>query len=197
MGRFGVLIKTTDLGKTWNKYTVDITEGKGVYFVDTLNGYICGSNGEILKSTDSGINWTKLSTHIRTTLSRIYFQDTNTGWIIGPNGLIMKTDNGGGGIASGVNDNSILTPKAFSLFQNFPNPFNPETRINYLVSQRSNVLIRVYNILGKEISTLVNEIKEAGNYNIEFNGGGYPSGIYFCRMQAGSFTETRKMILLK
>jgi photosystem II stability/assembly factor-like uncharacterized protein len=197
VGRFGILLRTTDLGKTWNKSTVDITEGKGVYFVDSLNGFICGSNGDILSSSDAGNSWTKQSTHMRTTLSKLYFQNIQTGWVIGPNGLIMKTDNGGGSNISGINNKLNKLPNNFSLSQNYPNPFNPGTIINYSISSRSQVLIRVYNILGKSVLTLVNEKKEPGNYNIYFDGSGLSSGIYFYRIQAGDFSETRKMILLK
>jgi hypothetical protein len=197
VGRFGILLKTTDLGKTWKKYSVDITEGKGVCFVDTLNGFICGSNGDILKSTDGGNSWTKLSTHIRTTLSKIFFQDVQTGWVVGPNGLIMRTDNGGGVDISGINNEISNLPNNFSLSQNYPNPFNPGTKINYSISSRNHVSIRIYNILGKTVSTLVNETKEPGNYSNYFGASGLPSGIYFYRIEAGDFSETRKMILLK
>jgi photosystem II stability/assembly factor-like uncharacterized protein len=197
VGRFGILLKTTDLGMTWKKSMVDITEGKGVCFVDTLNGFICGSNGDILKSTDGGNSWTKLSTHIRTTLSKIFFQDVQTGWVVGPNGLIMRTDNGGGVDISGINNEISNLPNNFSLSQNYPNPFNPGTKINYSISSRNHVSIRIYNILGKTVSTLVNETKEPGNYSNYFDASGLPSGIYFYRIEAGDFSETRKMILLK
>jgi hypothetical protein len=196
-GRFGVFLKSTDLGTTWKKSTLDITDGKGICFIDTLNGFICGSNGDLLKTIDGGSNWTKLTTHLRTTLSRIYFKDKLTGWIIGPNGLLIRTDNGGGfGAAENIRETNNL-PNTFSLSQNFPNPFNPGTTINYSLSSEGHVSIKVYNILGEEISTIVNEKKGAGNYNIYFNGIGLPSGIYFYRIQAGDFSETRKMILLK
>lgn len=88
-------------------------------------------------------------------------------------------------------------PDMFQLSQNYPNPFNPSTRIQYSVNSTKNVTLKVYNLLGIEIATLVNEEKSAGEYNVEFNGSNLPSGIYFYEMKAGSLTQTRKMILLR
>jgi photosystem II stability/assembly factor-like uncharacterized protein len=88
-------------------------------------------------------------------------------------------------------------PLDFSLAQNYPNPFNPVTTIKYQIPQKSLVTLKVYNVLGKEVSTLVNEVKPEGVYHVEFNGIDLPSGIYFCKIQAGTFTLVRKMILLK
>ncbi|MFA5804267.1 MAG: cellulase family glycosylhydrolase [Melioribacteraceae bacterium] len=87
--------------------------------------------------------------------------------------------------------------ESYKLFQNYPNPFNPITIINYSVSNTSFVTLRVYDILGKEIAMLVNEEKPIGNYEVEFDGGNLSSGIYFYRMQAGSFIDTKKLILLR
>lgn len=95
-------------------------------------------------------------------------------------------------------DNDITTvPDEFSLSQNYPNPFNPTTSIQYAVSNRQFVLLKVYNVLGKEVATLVNEEKPAGIYEVEFNASGLSSGVYFYQLNAGSFTETKKMILLR
>lgn len=93
-------------------------------------------------------------------------------------------------------DQSII-PNEFSLAQNFPNPFNPSTLISYKVKETSHIQIKVFNILGNEIKTLVDEEKPAGNYKVDFNASNFPSGVYFYRLQAGSFVETKKMILLK
>ncbi len=88
-------------------------------------------------------------------------------------------------------------PIKFELSNNYPNPFNPATTINYSVPKTSFVTIRVYDFLGREVATLVNEEKTAGNYKIHFNASNLASGIYFYRMQAGNFFETKKLILLK
>jgi len=88
-------------------------------------------------------------------------------------------------------------PGAFILHQNYPNPFNPTTTIKYQIPEISFVTIIVYDVLGSEVATLVNEEKPVGNYEVEFNAASLPSGIYFYRLQAGSFVETKKMVLMK
>ena len=113
------------------------------------------------------------------------------------------------GIAVGVESDSKEIPASFSLEQNYPNPFNPETTINYKIQAASNVSLKVYDVLGREVATLVNEFKQAGSYNSQFlasrdasRSGSIlnsqlPSGIYFYRLQAGSFVQTKKMLLIK
>jgi hypothetical protein len=88
-------------------------------------------------------------------------------------------------------------PSSFKLNQNFPNPFNPTTTIKYEIAVRSIISISVFDVLGREILLMVEEDKPAGNYEVEFNATGLPSGIYFYRIQADTFAETKKMILLK
>jgi hypothetical protein len=88
-------------------------------------------------------------------------------------------------------------PEKYSLAQNYPNPFNPATTISYQVPSVSNVRLIVYDVLGKEIATLVNEQKSPGKYSVAFNASRFSSGMYFYKLSAGSFTETRKMILTK
>jgi hypothetical protein len=92
-------------------------------------------------------------------------------------------------------NNSI--PARFSLSQNYPNPFNPSTRINYSVPHKSFVKIKLYDILGNEVATLVNEEKSAGNYMIDFYASALCSGVYFYKIIADNFSETKKMILLR
>lgn len=89
------------------------------------------------------------------------------------------------------------SPNNFLLSQNYPNPFNPNTNINYSISQTSFVTLKVYDLLGKEVAILVNEVKPIGNYETEFDGSNLSSGVYFYRMQAGSFSDTKKFILLR
>jgi phosphodiesterase/alkaline phosphatase D-like protein len=92
-----------------------------------------------------------------------------------------------------------ILPTEFKLFQNYPNPFNPVTTIEYSIPNTSFVTIKVYNILGKEVATLVNEEKQAGNFSVQLAIGNkqLASGVYFYRMQAGSFVNTKKLVLLK
>jgi len=92
---------------------------------------------------------------------------------------------------------SYVGPKQFKLEQNFPNPFNPTTTIRYSIPQRSNVVLKVYDVLANEVATLVNEDKDRGVYKTNFDASQLASGIYLYRIQAGSFVETKKMILLK
>lgn len=88
-------------------------------------------------------------------------------------------------------------PLSFELKQNYPNPFNPSTVISYKLSERSKVSLIVYDILGREVAVLLNEFKQAGNYQVEFNAEGLSSGIYYYRLEAGNYNQTRKMNLLK
>ena len=87
--------------------------------------------------------------------------------------------------------------KSFSLAQNYPNPFNPTTIIKYSIPTTSFVKLKVYDVIGREVATLVNEEKAVGNYNVEFNGSDLSSGIYFYRIQAGDYSSVKKMILIK
>jgi hypothetical protein len=100
----------------------------------------------------------------------------------------------------------IETPKEFSLEQNYPNPFNPSTRIEFIVPANviesetkkfQLVTLKVYDVLGNEIATLVNEEKPAGSYDVKFDASQLSSGIYFYKLKAGSFVGTKKMLLLK
>jgi subtilisin family serine protease len=96
-----------------------------------------------------------------------------------------------------VTQNGNGIPQKYTLGQNYPNPFNPATKISFDIPNSELVTIKVYNVLGKEISTLVNEVKDAGSYVAGFNGSGHSSGTYFYKIQAGEFTQVKKMILLK
>ncbi|MDP1678066.1 MAG: CHRD domain-containing protein [Bacteroidota bacterium] len=88
-------------------------------------------------------------------------------------------------------------PQEFSLMQNYPNPFNPTTTISYQLSANSYTTLRVYDMLGKEVATLVNEAKEAGSYTAQFDGSKLSNGMYFYTLQAGNFTATKKLTLMK
>jgi hypothetical protein len=90
-----------------------------------------------------------------------------------------------------------ITPSVFSLSQNYPNPFNPSTKIKYSIPQSSNVVIKVFNVVGDEVSTLVNGQKQAGTYELTFNAENLPSGVYFYQLKAGDFIQTKRMILIK
>ncbi|MBK8552310.1 MAG: SBBP repeat-containing protein [Ignavibacteria bacterium] len=99
--------------------------------------------------------------------------------------------------STGIVHVSSEVPEKFSLFQNFPNPFNPVTNLEFGISDLGFVSLKVYDILGKELATLVNEKLSPGKYKAEFDGSGLPNGVYFYRLTAGEFTETKRMMLIK
>lgn len=89
-------------------------------------------------------------------------------------------------------------PKHAKLFQNFPNPFNPSTQISYVLAEADFVTLKIYNMSGREIRSLVNTYQRDGRYSVHFDGAGLASGIYFCKLLTGrGFTETKKMLLLR
>ncbi|MBT8380464.1 MAG: T9SS type A sorting domain-containing protein [Ignavibacteria bacterium] len=129
---------------------------------------------------------------------------TGEGTIIGPTGFkhilglaVAELD------ASSVNNNENKTvPDEFALYQNYPNPFNPSTKIKFTIptvgsSVMNFVLLKVYDVIGNEITTLVNEEKSPGYYEVQFDASSLPSGIYFYNLTSGSFSETKKMLLIK
>ncbi|MEJ2196195.1 MAG: T9SS type A sorting domain-containing protein [Ignavibacteriaceae bacterium] len=98
----------------------------------------------------------------------------------------------------GVEDNKInVVPTEYSLSQNYPNPFNPTTKIRYQVPATGLVSIRIYNLLGEVVATLVNEEKPVGTYELTWNAENLSSGVYFYKLQAGKFVETKKMVVMK
>ena len=99
--------------------------------------------------------------------------------------------------ATSIDKREELVIKKYRLFQNYPNPFNPSTKIEYSIPQRSFVLLKVYDVLGSEVITLVNEEKSVGSYEVGFDASSLPSGVYFYKLQAGAFIETKKMVLMK
>jgi hypothetical protein len=88
-------------------------------------------------------------------------------------------------------------PRGFALTQNFPNPFNPSTRIGYTIPSPSRVVLKVYTLLGQEVATLVNDEENAGYKSVVWDGAGLANGVYFYRIQAGAFSAVKKMLLLK
>ena len=101
------------------------------------------------------------------------------------------------GHVSSVDNNTNASPYQYKLSQNYPNPFNPGTRINYTIKEPGMVTLKVYNILGQEVATIVNEVKSAGSYHLNFDASKLSSGIYLYRLNANGFIQTKKMILIK
>jgi hypothetical protein len=98
---------------------------------------------------------------------------------------------------TGVEHKPNTNSENYELYQNYPNPFNPTTTIRFTIPHRSNVTLKVYDMLGKEIATLVDEEKNPGSYEVKFDASNLPSGVYFYKIKAGEFTQTKKMILMK
>ena len=117
----------------------------------------------------------------------------NTLWAVRNNGKISRY----GTPISGITVVSNEIPSSYSVSQNYPNPFNPTTKINFALPKSGLVSMKVYDILGKEVATLVNEVKNAGNYTVDFNASSLTSGVYFYKVSVNGFSEVKKMLLLK
>lgn len=113
-----------------------------------------------------------------------------------PSDSVMQVVNGGNPAKISV-QNQEKVPSVYSLTQNYPNPFNPNTTISYSIKDDGIVKLIVYDMLGRKVTELVNEQKQAGTYFVEFNAANLPSGIYFYRLTSGNFSSVKKLILLK
>jgi len=195
------IYRTLDGGESWQAKNDTVVGGWGndIEFLPNDPSKIWLTTGGLFFSSDTGKTWTEQE-NIDTTDNwgkDIAFYDNKHGWWLcgNPNGKIFYTSTGNQ-IVTNIKENlNYLTD--FHLYHNYPNPFNPSTKIKYTVPQSSNVVIKVFDILGNEIETLVNEEKQIGTYEITWNAGSLPSGIYIYRLQAASFVETKKMILMK
>jgi len=156
------------------------------------NGHIfAGTDDGVFRSTDNGENWTHLNG--LTNLEVWSFTINSNGYIFaGTDDGVFRSINSTTSVEDEYN-----VPTTYSLEQNYPNPFNPNTKIRYSIPQSSKVVIKVFDILGNEIEALVNEEKQTGTYEITWYAEGLPSGIYFYRIQANNFIETKKMMLMK
>ena len=96
-----------------------------------------------------------------------------------------------------TNEVGIGVPAKYDLSQNYPNPFNPSTKISYDIPVDGNVSLKLYDIMGREMKTLVNEVQTSGYYTIDFNASSFSSGVYYYTISSGSFVSTKKMMLLK
>ena len=160
-------------------------------FPSIYTGWFTGD--QTIKTINGGVNWDTITTPGGNSYKEVFFINNLTGWIAGDGGLIAKTTNG----ATNINGISNEIHKSFELYQNYPNPFNPSTNIKFDVRQSSNTKLIIYNILGKEIATLVNEKLSAGSYEVDWDASGFPNGIYFYKLETEEYTEVKKMVLLK
>ncbi|MBS1494259.1 MAG: T9SS type A sorting domain-containing protein [Bacteroidetes bacterium] len=164
------------------------------------------TRGIIYRTTNGGINWTyqipDTSIHIPAKYFYTRFVGSKQGWAY----TVSSTRGGVHTKVGGDTTHNVLTTikespselaKQYKLYQNFPNPFNPTTTINYELRASNFVALKVFNLQGKEIQTLVNKKQNIGVYSIEFNGSNLSSGIYFYSLQTDNFKETKKMLLVK
>jgi photosystem II stability/assembly factor-like uncharacterized protein len=191
------MFKTADGGATWTNlllYDYSINTYyylNSLYFTNANTGYAVGRSGTIIKTIDGGITWTKLSSRTTNDLFSIFFPDANTGYAVGGRGTILKTTNGGGFPTAVEN---VPNESQFTIY---PNPFNTVTTISWQLAKTSKVTLKVLDIVGRTVATLVDEQRPQGKYETQFNAGTLPKGIYFCQLKAGEFMQTRKMILLE
>ncbi len=197
-GNDNVLIRTSNGGTNWNNVQIPGSRFlRDIYFIDSSDGYVCGNFGCILSTTNGGSSWDTTASLTQRYLEAISFLNKNTGSAVGHSGTILKYS-----VMTGVsNSNSIAY--TFLMDQNYPNPFNPTTVINFQLKTEALVELKVFDVRGNEVHTLINEARQPGNYDVRFEGAEFPSGVYYYRLTTRSFggkvieSSARAMILLK
>ncbi len=199
VGSGGKIYKSTDNGATWVQKTSGTTNTlRSIYQHTNDSIVVVGDNGTIRLSTNGGETWftdaffDSPSTRNYKSVSLVnldnktYSALSDTLWFVSNEPITL-----------GLNNINTAIPQAISLHQNYPNPFNPATKIGFELPKSSFAKLVVYDITGREIETLVNEGLPAGTYEYEWDAVNLPSGVYFYKLSAGDFTETRKIILIK
>ncbi|MDH3268545.1 MAG: YCF48-related protein, partial [Ignavibacteria bacterium] len=196
VGNNGTILKTTDGGMNWESQVSGTSNHLySVIFTDANIGFAVGTLGTILKTTNGGTNWESQVTGITPRLLSVYFLDDNTGWAVGDGSTIIKTTNGGVTFVDEKND--LEFPQSFVLYQNYPNPFNPSTTISWQSPVGSHQTLKIYDVLGNLVVTLVDEYRIAGSFEVDFDATDLTSGVYIYQIIVGNYIQTRKMILLK
>jgi photosystem II stability/assembly factor-like uncharacterized protein len=197
----GSIYKTTDGGNNWYNVCNDNLNWLRIKFYNDKIGFATTYDKNIYYTTNYGENWNFSFLGSKCGLYDLHFPSNGLAFAVGRNGKIFKTDNLGGVI--GISNINSQIPNENKLFQNYPNPFNPVTSIKYQIpksvnSQKSNVKLIIYDILGKEIATLVNEKQTPGIYEVVFNGNNLSAGIYFYSLIINDKRiDTKKLVLLK
>jgi photosystem II stability/assembly factor-like uncharacterized protein len=190
---------TTNGGVSWNLLSLNGSSTREVEIVDSNNVWFAGSNNGppfIAHYDTIGGTWDTQDINDKFIgVESIDMLNTKIGYAVGGQGLVYKTTNGG---ILGVRPEQLnAAPADFSLSQNFPNPFNPSTTINFTLPVSGNVSLKVYDMVGREVATLVNSYTNAGSYSVSFDATRLSSGMYFYKLQSGEFTQVKKMMLLK
>ena len=197
MAIYQSLSATTNGGTNWSALTSPVTYyGAGVcgtatkWWATTQN-----TTPDVYYSSNNGANWT--TQYTAPTAGGVFrhlsmARNGNTIWGCRSLGGISKY-----GTSTGITPIGTVTPVDYTLSQNYPNPFNPTTKINFAIPKSGMVTLKVYNVLGKEVATLVNQNMTAGTYNYEFNASNLSSGIYFYKLDVNGFSQVKKMSLVK
>ena len=208
---FGVgMIRTSDGGVTWEfEYIGTSGVAWDIDFrTDDEAWSPLGGEEKLIYSLDSGSTWTRIPTPDSSMIFDIIFPDSLHGFAVGREGAIIKYIPP---IINFVQEIEEGIPESFFLFQNYPNPFNPSTKIGFTIptsplnpsphqgegNRERLVVLKVYDVLGNEVKTLINREMPTGVYEVEFDASGLTAGIYFYTLSAGDFIKTKKMILLK
>jgi ligand-binding sensor domain-containing protein len=189
----GVFLSTNN-GISWTTVNSDLTNLYVESFAAIGTNLFAGTWRGVFLSTNNGTNWTVINND----LMDLYVESLA---VSGTN-LFAGTFNGVwrrslSDMITNVEDQNTGIPSQFILEQNYPNPFNPSTTIIYSLPTSEFVTLKVYDVLGKEVATLVNEEKPAGSYEVNFNATDLSSGIYFYTLKTGKFSETKKLVLMK
>jgi photosystem II stability/assembly factor-like uncharacterized protein len=202
VGDIGTILKTTDRGITWLRQNSGTrSDLNGVVTSSGLIVTAIGTNGTILRTTDGGETWVRQPSGTDLSLLAGAFANDQVGTVVGAGGVILRTTTGGGVQGKGplsVTNKSL--PEKYSLGQNYPNPFNPRTNIKFAIPEKGGLqltTLKIYNLLGQEVATLVNDIKPPGTYTVSWNAAGNPSGVYFYRLTTQGYTNVKKLIILK
>jgi photosystem II stability/assembly factor-like uncharacterized protein len=194
------IIKTTDGGQNWfSQSSGDNRYLRDCYVKNSNTVVAVGQGGKVITTTNGGNNWIVQTTGSSVELWSVDFANDTTGYAIGDN-VVLKTSNGG---VTFVSDPSNKIT-GYELSQNYPNPFNPMCNIQFSMCNAGNVKIVVYDLTGREVQTLVNEVLQPGTYETTFDGSKFSSSVYFYKMQVrhgvsstGDFTETKRMLMIK
>jgi photosystem II stability/assembly factor-like uncharacterized protein len=185
---------TSNGGANWTSRSAGIQVGlNGIHFVNQNEGWVVGGAGTLYSTTNAGLNWIVLQSQTGQDLNSIHSFDGINAWAVGNLGVIVTNYLP----PTNVENESSIAPNSLVLEQNYPNPFNPSTTIKFSVPERSNTIIKVYNTVGSEVATLLNEVKQPGTYEVDFNAANLSSGAYFYSVQTDNFREVKKMILIK
>jgi photosystem II stability/assembly factor-like uncharacterized protein len=198
VGDNGLILKSTDKGGSWQTEVSGTNDNlNSVSFHNEFVGKAVGDNGIILSTIDGGETWVLEQSNVLNNLNEIQIVSSDKAFVSGDGGAILCYS---GLSVTGIElDSDIIEsiPTQYTILQNYPNPFNPSTKIKFGLPENSKVTVDVFTLLGEKISNLVDNTLAAGYHEVEFNGNDLASGIYIYRIVSNSFTQTKKMMLLK